>query len=160
MPLDIQMRDNLYLQQRLNFLLRNHFFDAPRLNNVLIKFGRKAFRRLGSIRRVNITDNSFDTLILINGYFQDPLVPEYVLDATIAHEYVHYIQGVSSPYPSTTKRPHSNGRVEKELDKRQLSQIVLAEQMWLRSHWKMLAKQAPNAARPRESLAARVIASC
>jgi len=131
------MRSNGLLLERLTLIWKKYFPDVPVENRVLIGFGRKAQRRLGSIRRINIRKerNSFDTLILINGYFKNLMIPEYVLDATIAHELAHYAQGFSSPLPRLSRFPHRGGSVDNELENRNLSCLVEKELSWLNKHW-------------------------
>jgi hypothetical protein len=47
------MRDNFWLEQKLNFIWAKYFEDVKKLNNINIHFGRKAKRRLASIRQQN-----------------------------------------------------------------------------------------------------------
>lgn len=126
------MRDNLFLKQRLNFLWNEYYGDIPRSNQVDICFGRKAEKRLGSIRqRVDHTD----TLIMLNGHFRDRKIPDYVLDATIVHELSHYAHGFSSPLPQLSRFPHRGGMVDKELFKRGLGELLAKETGWLNKNW-------------------------
>ena len=46
------------------------------------------------------------------------LIPEYVIDTTVAHELVHYMHGFFSPHQRLYKHPHKGGIVTKELKKR------------------------------------------
>lgn len=130
------MRDSSYLEYRLGLLWQNHFAEIPRNNKVEIRFGRKARRRLGSIRKYHFGGNEhFDTLIYINGYFKDLYIPEFVIDATICHELAHYAHGFSSPLPQLSRFPHRGGLVDQELSKRGLDQLVQAESAWLQHNW-------------------------
>lgn len=130
------MRTNKALFERLTYIWGKYFPDVPKSNKVIIQFGRKAHKRLGSIRRINIEENKcFDTQILINGYFRDKKVPQFVIDATIAHELAHYTHGFSSPLPRLSPYPHRGGMVDKELDKRGLSYLVEQEMNWLDENW-------------------------
>lgn len=126
------MRRNDYLVHRLDFLWRKYFFDVDRSNNVEIKFGRKARKRLGSIRQAI---NSDDTLIIINGHFKDEFIPEYVIDSTIIHELCHYAHGFSSPLPQLSPFPHRGGLVKREFKKRGLENLLRREMSWLNQHW-------------------------
>ena len=129
-------RDNKYLAERIEYLWEEYFSDCPRLNEIKIKFGPKCFIRLGSIRSCNHKDdNSFDTLILVNGHYKNPIIPSYVIDATIVHELVHYIHGVSSPLPAKSKFPHRCGAVDKEFKKRNLEELATLENNWLKKYW-------------------------
>lgn len=131
------MRSDALLLQRLSLIWKKYFQDVPIENRVLIGFGRKAQRRLGSIRRINLNrkKDKFDTLILLNGYFKDKLIPQFVIDATIAHELAHYAQGFSSPLPRLSRFPHRGGSVDNELKNRGLQWLVDKELSWLNQNW-------------------------
>lgn len=126
------MRDNFFLKKRLDYLWNKYFKDVERSNRVNICFGRKAEKRMGSIRqRIDHTD----TLILLNGYFRDLKIPTFVIDATIVHELCHYAHGFSSPLPQLSKFPHRGGLVDKEIAARGLSRLVGRETRWLNKNW-------------------------
>ena len=72
-------RDNRWLKSRLQFLWQRYFADVPLANNVVVKFGQQAKTRLGSIKFGRQKENP-NTIITINGYFQDPQIPEFVID--------------------------------------------------------------------------------
>jgi hypothetical protein len=130
------MRDQSYLENRLNTIWAKYFADSERPNEIVIRFGQKAGRRLGSIRRCEVkNDQDFKSLILINGYFRDEFIPEYVIDATIAHELVHYIHGFSSPLPRLSRFPHRGGRVDWEMSARGIKTLERKENAWLNKHW-------------------------
>ncbi len=135
------MRDNNYLKNRLNTIWEAFFSDVPRSNKVWIKFGRKAEKRLGSIRKVWMQDQKdFDSLIYINGHFKDEVIPEFILDATIAHELCHYAHGFSSPLPQLSKFPHRGHIIDKELKRRGLTVLERAENKWLNKNWSRYLK--------------------
>ena len=99
-------------------------------------FGPRAKKRLGSIRKVFHTDgDEYDTQILINGNFRDPKIPQYVIDATIAHELIHYSHGFSSPLPKLSKFPHRGDIVDKDMKKRGLLSLMEQEYKWLDKNW-------------------------
>ena len=100
------MRDNKYLENILYDLWDNNFCDVPRKNLVVIKFGKYSKRQLGSIKLANrytkikrkkkkrreeleVQDEKSVTVITVTRYFQNEIVPEYVIRATIAHELCH-----------------------------------------------------------------------
>ena len=129
------MRSDEFLQQKLEIMWKNYFSDVPKSNRIRIHFGRKALRRLGSIRqRKHRVFN--DTLILINGHFRDPEIPEFVIDATIAHELCHYTHGFASPLPQLSRYPHRGGHVDRELKDRGLTALIDREEDWLDLNWK------------------------
>jgi len=129
------MRDNAYLQSRLNYLWQDYFADIPQQNKVFIKFGRAAKYRFGSIR-LSYEDNS--THILINGMFKDESYPKEIIDHTIAHELVHYAQGFSSPRPRMHAYPHRGGVIDKELNDRGLKHLVFIYNVWVVQYKKSL----------------------
>jgi hypothetical protein len=147
------MRNNNYLEERLYLLWEDHFADVPRKNLVLIKFGKKSKRQLGSIRWVRERtgvksllkkrvdeykeqDDKRISLITITKYFQDERIPEYVIDGTIAHELVHYVHGFHSPLQQLYKHPHKGGIVKKELIKRGLGEVHRSAEGWLKHEWR------------------------
>lgn len=136
------MRDHAWLQSQLDFLLENHFADMPRPNTITIQFGRKAQRRLGSIR---MSRDKKRSSILINGIFRQERVPQEVVRATIAHELCHYAHGFCSPLERKYKSPHAGGVIERELRKRNLELYHQFEKQWTKHHWpKILMEEFPR----------------
>lgn len=131
------IRDNQFLEKKLETLWQRYFSDVKRKNQVKIKFGPRVSRRMGSIRKVHHAANSakFDTLILLNGHFRDPEIPEMLIDATICHELAHYAHGFSSPLPRLLRFPHRGGVVDREFKKRGLSRLINTEKRWLEANW-------------------------
>lgn len=148
-------RTNSWLADRMYELWENHFADVPRTNFVLIKFGRAASSQLGSIKwadgRTRIRsllsrrsikefaeaqDDKRVTVITITRKFQNLTVPEQVVDATIAHEMVHYTHGFSSPLSQQYRHPHKGGLIRKELEKRGLGQMYKEAKRWIRQNWR------------------------
>lgn len=138
------MRETGFLVAKLEEIWQKYFFECERPNRIVIQFGKVAKKRLGSIRRTNVTRNSFDTLILINGHFKNKAIPEFVIDATIAHELVHYIHGFSSPLPQLSRFPHRGGKIEKEMERRDLGELLQLETDWLGSNWLNYIKALKN----------------
>lgn len=126
------MRDDTFLSDRLEFLWKKYFADVSKSNKVHIKFGRKAVKRLGSIRQKM---DKTDTIIILNGHFKDRAVPDYVVDATIIHELCHYAHGFSSPLPQLSRFPHRGGMVDKEFHRRGLNDLLKMETEWLNKNW-------------------------
>lgn len=138
------MRDNEWLESKLEWLIRRYFRDLEISNQLIIKFGRKAKRRLGSIKKISRSKgiisfhrNIFDepSIITITGYFKDPRIPEYVVMSTIAHELAHYAHGFSSPLAQKFQHPHRGGIVHKELQSRGLCEMEKRAEKWLRKEW-------------------------
>lgn len=135
------MRDNEWLENRMEYIQRKHFSDVDISNALLIRFGRKARRVLGSIRKNperSILDKlagKFDTQVIINGHFRDEDIPEYVIDAVIGHELCHYVHGFSSPLPQLARHPHKGGIVNYEMAKRGMGELELRQKRWIKQHW-------------------------
>lgn len=129
------MRDNVWLEEKLEKIWRGHFTDVERSNDVEIKFGAKARRRLGSIRQIDPKDKNSKTRILMSGYFRDESVPESIIDVTIAHELCHYAHGFCSPLPKYSKYPHQGGLVDKELKSRGFADALKFQKTWLKTEW-------------------------
>lgn len=129
------MRNNKWLAERLEHIWRNHFSDVPIENEVIVRFGRPARTRLGSIKfgKRKIHPRSY---ITITGYFRDEQVPEYVLDGVLAHELSHYAHGFSSPYEQLYHHPHRHGVVTKELTARGLKDTIKRQRQWMKEHWR------------------------
>ena len=117
------MRNEKFLENILYDLWENHFCDIPRRNLVLIKFGKHSKRQLGSIKLASqrtkikgllkekwhdytVQDDKRVTVITINRYFMDEVIPEFVVRATIAHELCHYAHGFNSPLEKRFDKPH------------------------------------------------------
>lgn len=159
------MRDNDWLKEKLENIWATYFANVSRVNEVAIEFGRNARTRLGSIKQIRpchsefISEshhNSIDrsrnhstslmagkfgmtnspSVITITGYFKDERVPEFMIDAVIAHELCHYAHGFSSPHPQLLRHPHQGGAVDREMIKRGMGDMLLAQQKWLKIEWK------------------------
>lgn len=139
------MRNNIWLECKLEKIWQDYFSDIPRKNDIKIKFGRNARTRLGSIRfivsmshfaRPGLAKAVPDSLITLTGYFQDERVPEYIIDTVIAHELCHYAHGFSSPLPQLASHPHRGGVVDNELKRRGLGDELKKQKLWLENEWK------------------------
>lgn len=129
------MRDNKWLKNRLQCLWQRYFSDIPILNTIIIKFGQACRTRLGSIKPGRKYKNEH-TIITINGHFRDPEIPDFVVDAVIAHEFMHYGHGFASPHEKAYRHPHKGGVVNWDLKERGLGDILTLEKKWLKLEWK------------------------
>ena len=129
------MRDNAWLENRLNNIWKKYFADVKRKNPINVRFGRNALYRFGSIRLDRRTKSSF---ITINGNFRSNTLSVQVIDHTLAHELVHYAQGFSSKNPRLHRYPHRGGVLDKELRERGLNHLVLFYKNWLSEYKKTL----------------------
>jgi len=134
------MRNNKWLEDQLALIWSKYFGDVPKLNNIHISFGRKAKRRLASIRQLSRKNKKSDTKITITGYYRDEQVPERVVAATIAHELCHYAHGFASPLPQFSRYPHRGDVVDNELRNRGLGEDLQFQEKWLKENWNQLVK--------------------
>lgn len=129
------MRDNKWLEIKLEEIWAEHFADVERKNQIHISFGRRARKRLGYIKWLDCSIKNSPTTITLNGFFKEERVPETVLKITIAHELCHYTHGFCSPLPKLYEYPHADGVVDKELAKRNLSNDLKYQTKWMNENW-------------------------
>jgi len=141
------MRDNKWLAQRLKAVWEKYFPDVRQGNDVIVRFGKKSRRTLGSIRLQHENPSILyilsrrvlgvkpKTIIVLNGHFKKKQIPEYVVDATIAHELSHYAHGFASPHKQKFRYPHKHGVVRSEMQNRGLSELFKKQKTWTKAHW-------------------------
>ncbi len=136
-------RDHNWLKNRLETIWQRHFPDVPIVNNVFVKFGQKAMTRLGSIKfgRRKVEPS---TIITINGHFKNPEIPEFVVDAVLAHELTHYYHGFCSPHEQNYRHPHQGGVVKQEMVDRDLEGLLKLEKKWIKENWRKFLKKNHN----------------
>ncbi len=127
-------RDSRWLKEKLAQIWQRYFPDVPIANNVFVKFGRPTRTRLGSIKFGRRKENP-NTIITINGHFTDPDIPEFVVEAVLAHELTHYAHGFASPLDQAYHHPHKNGVVRQELADRGLADLLKLEKVWVKNNW-------------------------
>jgi len=132
------MRDDRWLNNRLNQIWEKFFPEVKRKNNVVIRFKGRSIGQFGYIKRIKE-----DTLIVINSLFRDERVPSFIVYNTIAHELVHYMHGFHSPLEKKYKHPHKGGVVDKELRKKGFSELLKKEKEWMKG-WEKLYKELKN----------------
>lgn len=125
------MRNQLWLNQKLSNIWELLFPEIERKNNVIIKFKGKWKNKFGHIK----TLKNKDTEIAVNSFFQSSLIPEYIIDLTIAHELIHYSHGFHSPLPKLYSHPHKGGIVTKELKKRGFTNQLKLEKQFVKEEW-------------------------
>lgn len=128
---DIKLNERTpaWLEDKLARLVR-FFPELGPGEQIVIRFGRRCRRRLGSLRLEGGTP-----LITLNGLYRHPFVPDYVVEATIAHELVHKVHGFGSPGPRLKRYPHRGGVVDRELERRGLDYITSLSKQWIDEHW-------------------------
>ncbi len=140
-------RDEEWLETLLADIWYKYFLDVPQTNQVRIRYGRKAKRRLGSIS-VDQEDKK-TSIITINPIYQDLEIPEYVVVATIVHEMTHYAHGFNSPLVQKHQHPHSGGVIRKEFAERGLEKMYLKQRDWLKTHWPTIVERYFGPQQPR-----------
>lgn len=133
-------RDHNWLKYRLQTIWQKHFPDVKIANNVFVKFGQCAKTRLGSIKYGRKRDNP-NTIITINGYFKDPNIPEFVIDAVLAHELTHYAHGFCSPHEQAFMHPHKGGVIRQEMQSRGLADLFKLEKRWIKENWRAYIRE-------------------
>ena len=124
-----------WLNNRFHYLHQRYFSDIEIKNNLIIQFGRPCKTRLGSIKPKSRLDKSH-SIITINGHFMEENIPEFLVDAVIAHEFMHYAHGFASPHQQAYKHPHQGGVVDWDLKERGLGDILKLQKKWLKINWK------------------------
>ena len=128
--MEMRDRDDPWLADRVAVLWEVHFSDVPRGYAIVTKFGSRARYRFGSICARNGV-----TLITINQLFANPIVPVYVVDATLGHELAHYAHGYGSGLPKRHAHAHRGGVVDKELEARGLGELYTRAAEWRAAYW-------------------------
>lgn len=153
----MEQRDNKWLEEMMYEIWEEHFNDIPRKNLVMIKFGRKAKRQLGSIKwvrsntkvrtllrrrsdEVKVQDDDRITLITITSLFKSIDIPEVVVRATVAHEMIHYAHGFFSPLKQIYNHPHQGGIIRKEMFDRGMRDLYYESKKWLKENWNDLVR--------------------
>jgi hypothetical protein len=124
------MRDQEWLESRLEQIWEMIFPDVKRLNKVSIRWKGKWKNKFGHIQM-----KKEESQIVVNGLFQDLRVPENIIDATIVHEIVHYMHGFQSPHTQRYKHPHAGGVVTREMKKRGFGHIMALEKAFIQKEW-------------------------
>jgi len=133
------MRNNHWLKEFLNQLLKQYFPEIPFNPRLIVKFGRKAKTRLGSIRQ-NPQDKK-ETIITVNGLLQVKNIPLLVIKATLIHELSHYAHGFNSPLQQKYRFPHAGGIVRAEFRQRGLEQLYVDQKRWLKANWPKIVER-------------------
>ncbi|HLD11758.1 MAG TPA: hypothetical protein VJB91_02545 [Patescibacteria group bacterium] len=139
MKTTLTLRSQSWLSFQFSRLWQLHFSDVPTVNPITVRFGRFAKTRLGSIKRKKVRGSA--STITVTGFFRYPDVPEQVVLATLAHEITHYLHGFHSDLPQLQKYPHEGNIVDKELQKRGLSDVVRFQKKWLTLHWRKVVRR-------------------
>lgn len=139
------MRNNKWLKNIAQDIWFKYFHDISPTNDLRVKFGKRARWQLGCIRqslKVGFTlkahPEGSPSIVTINGYFKNPLVPQYVVESILAHEFIHYLAGFSSSRPKLFRYPHRGGIIKLEMKRRGLEEIERKQKEWIEKHWKKI----------------------
>jgi len=124
------MRDDAWLNQRLDHIWEMLFPELERLNKVDVRFKGKWKNKFGHIKSVGKNSE-----IVVNGLFKEEDIPEYIVDITLAHELIHYMHGFNSPHEKKYKHPHAGGIVTRELKKRGFGHMIALEREFVEKDW-------------------------
>ena len=140
------MRDDEWLEEQLQFLLRRYFSNVTLTNPIDVRFGREARYRFGSIKllrhkglKIFRKDSSPQkSIITITSMFAKEEVPVGVVRYTIAHELCHYAHGFSSTNKRMFRHPHHGGIVNRELTQRGAEDLIREFKVWLKDYRKLI----------------------
>lgn len=127
-------RDNKWLKKVAQEIWHNYFSDISPSNDLRVKFGKRARWQLGCIRQGRTKDSP--SIVTVNGYFKNPVVPQYVVKSILAHEFVHYLTGFSSSRPRLFRYPHRGGIIKKEMKRRGLTHLEKKQSKWIDKNWR------------------------
>ncbi len=122
-----------YLTSKTASLIRENFPDRGINNLLVVKWGKRWRNTLGHIKPLENTE--FGSVIEINSLMKSTEVPEFVIDAVLMHELVHYFQGFGSNHERKSKHPHKGGVVDKELSRLGWNEITKKSDKWIKENW-------------------------
>lgn len=123
-------RDTQWLKERLSFIIASYFPDVAQGYPITVSFGIRARYRFGTI-----IARGGQCIIRLNQLFTDPEVPLYVIDETLAHEFVHYAHGFGSGLPRLYEHPHKGGIIEAEFERRGFTPTHHMAEAWRKQNW-------------------------
>jgi len=137
LQVDLPKRNNIWLAERLKKLRDEYFPDVGIENKIVVRFGRRSRTRFGSIIAHKEALEALPvTYITINSLFQNAIVPEYVIDATLIHEFIHYTHGFHSPRRQMHRHPHQGGIVTKEMRQRGAYPLYIQQKKWIKEEYR------------------------
>ena len=134
------MRDEEWLATLFHELWDSKFPDVKKRNNVVVRWKGNWKNKFGHIKRLK----NKDTEIVVNSFFKDERVPKEIIELTLAHELIHYMQGFNSPYSKKFRYPHQGGVVDGELRKRGYGELVNFEKSWSKREWPKILGEKNN----------------
>lgn len=128
------MRNNKWLKSIAQEIWFKYFHDVSATNDLRVKFGKRARWQLGCIRQGRHKNSP--SVVTINGYFKNLVVPQYVIESILAHEFVHYLTGFSSSRPKLFRYPHRGGIIKLEMKRRGLTHLEKKQSKWIDKNWR------------------------
>jgi len=150
------MRTQNWLENRFDYIYRKYFSDIEASNQIEIKWGRRSRRQLGCIKKeqlktfANRLKRDFKTIIVINGLFRDEAIPNFVIDAVIIHEMIHYTHGFNSPLPQKHRHPHQGKVIRREFLLRGIGELERKQQKWIKENWQNYLKENLPPSKPKK----------
>lgn len=133
------MHSDTLLAKKTAQLVRENFSKHEISNLLCVRWGKPWKSKLGHIKPFKNTE--FGSLIEINSVLNDPRVPEFVVEATLLHELIHYFQGFGSNKPRQRRHPHRGGSVQNEMARFGWTQIQQKQDEWVKQNFFHLWKQ-------------------
>ncbi len=124
---------DLFLTKKTAELCREHFPNRQISNLLVCRWGKAWRTKLGHIKPLK--NVQFGSLIEINAILADPRVPEFVLEATLLHELIHYFQGFGSNHPRERRHPHRGGAVTNEFKQFGWEELLKKQQKWVKENF-------------------------
>lgn len=135
---EVGARDDAWLEQFTEEVWHSYFYDVARKLPLVVKFGRRARSRLGSLS----LDSKHNRAVLrVTGLFKEPDIPEMIIKATVVHELCHYAHGFHSGLERKHKHPHAGGVIRREFAERGLEDLYIKQKKWLNTNWLKVVKK-------------------
>ena len=128
------MLSDSFLTKKTAQLCREYFPQKQISNLLVVRWGKAWQTKLGHIKPYQ-QNTQFGSLIEINAVLNDERIPEFVVEATILHELIHYFQGFGSNQPRTQRHPHQGGVIEKEFAKFGWQEIAQKQDTWIHANF-------------------------
>ncbi|MBS3061984.1 MAG: hypothetical protein J4215_05370 [Candidatus Diapherotrites archaeon] len=128
------------LARRCAQICREYFKGKEITNLLVVRWGKPWKTKLGHIKplRGNV---QYGSIIEINTVFQDPRVPQFVVDVTMLHELIHYFQGFGSNHPRKHRHPHRGGSVTNEFREFGWVELLKKQNKWIKENWVKMWKE-------------------
>ncbi|MFH0955081.1 MAG: hypothetical protein V1777_03170 [Candidatus Micrarchaeota archaeon] len=118
-------------------IIRENFPEREITNLLVIRWSGQAWKsKLGHI--TPLKNPEFGSLIEINSLLNDPYVPEFVVEATLLHELIHYFDGFGSNHERKRRHPHLGGIMKKEFAEFGWTELHKKQKGWLEKNFSKL----------------------